>query len=211
MKRTAFHFINGILTFPGESENWNGRAVTWAHTHTGAKAEKIEYFCGPIGRAFGQRKRAEKLGRTLSFYEEWENIVVGHSNGASVALAMMQDYEKWPDISHLHLVCGACEADFEKNGLNEYLREWRLGYVTVYIAGKDQALRLAHTLPASLLGYGVLGLHGPRRIAKDVENRVKVIKAGRWKEFGHSSCWSEKNFGETMVTLTSASYRASCS
>ena len=53
-------YVNGILTFPGSSNNWNGRAVTWTHLNRDARAEKVEYFCGPIDRAFGQKERAQK-------------------------------------------------------------------------------------------------------------------------------------------------------
>jgi len=199
--RQAFHLVNGILNFPGCSNNWNGRGVTWLHVSTEAKAEKVEYFCGPIDRAFGQKERALKLNRTLNFYRGWENHIVGHSNGAAVALAMMRDYRKWPDIEHLHLVCGACEADFEKNGLNVWMREGRIGYVTVYVGGKDLALRLAHSWAARLLGYGVMGLHGPLNVAPDVEARVGIVTESPWADYGHSTCWDDWNFDTTMRTL----------
>jgi pimeloyl-ACP methyl ester carboxylesterase len=200
--RQAFHLVNGINTFPGCSTNWNGRGVTWLHVNTEAKAEKIEYFCGPIGRAFGQKDRALKLNLTLNFYRDWENHVVGHSNGAAVALAMMRDYRKWPDLEHLHLVCGACEADFEKNGLNHWMREGRVRRVTIYIGGKDWALRLAHSLPARILGYGVMGLHGPLNVADDVAERVGIVRESPWNHFGHSTCWSARCFNTTMETLS---------
>lgn len=205
--RQVFHLINGINTFPGCSTNWNGRGVTWLHTQTEARAEKIEYFCGPIDRAFGQKERAYKLAHTMSFYHDWDNVVVGHSNGAAVALAMMRDYEGWPTISHLHLVCGACEADFNLNGLNDWLRAERIGYVTVYIGGKDMALRLAHSAFARILGYGVLGLHGPLNKAPDIADRVGIIRETPWDQYGHSTCWADKEFDLTMDTLAEGGSR----
>lgn len=201
--RPAFHLVNGILNFPGSSKNWNGRGVTWLHTddsarELAARAEKIEYFCGPIGRAFGQKKRAHKLYRTLEYYREWQNTLAGHSNGADVILSMLRDYLKWPDIHHLILLCGACNADFEKNGLNRWLREGRVKRVTVGVAGLDMALRLAHSLPGKLLGYGTLGLHGPLNVAEDIRDRVQIIWSGPWQNYGHSSCWEPHHFSSTM-------------
>jgi len=177
--------------------------------NTGAKAEKVEYFCGPIDRAFGQKKRANKLYRTLCYYDqlEWQNIIVGHSNGAAVALAMMRDYRDWPDIAHLHLVCGACEADFEKNGLNEWIRDGRVKYVTVYVAGKDLALRLAHSALARVLGYGVMGLHGPLNIAAYAADRVSIIRESPWNHYGHSGCWADRDFETTMETICGGEVR----
>jgi pimeloyl-ACP methyl ester carboxylesterase len=209
----AFFLVNGINTFPGSSKNWNGRGVTWLHIHKPEfprKAEKIEYLCGPIGRAFGQRMRAHKLYKTIIRYHlildelkvagDWERVVVGHSNGAAVILAMLRDYPCWPVIDHLHLVCGACEADFEKNGLNQWLAAGRIRRVTVYVAGRDMMLRLAHTWPARLLGYGVLGLHGAVNVDRAfLENgRVREIRTAPWCNYGHSDCWSDQNFDATM-------------
>lgn len=194
--------INGILTFPGSSKNWTGKAVTWAHTHNlDFQGEKIEYFCGPIGRAFGQRGRSYKLFRTLSYYAGRRIVLVGHSNGASVICHMMRDYPNFPHVEHLHLVCGACEADFQKNGLNMLIRERKIDRVTVYVAGNDRALRLAHTWLARFLGYGVLGLHGPLQVAAENEASVTVVK---WPVYGHSDCWAENNFDFTMAGFVTA-------
>ncbi len=193
-------FVNGILTFPGSSRNWTGRAVTWTHLNTEARAEKVEYFCGPIGRALGQRERAEKFAATLQHYQGWQAIAVGHSNGADVILDGLR-LAAWPRLEELHLVCGACEADFNTNGLNLALLNDRIGKVFVYIGDRDQALRLAHTLPAQLLGYGVLGLHGPRNVRANVRDRVGEL---HWPDYGHSDCWHDDHFAQTMKHFTGA-------
>jgi len=204
--RQAFHLVNGILNFPGCSKNWNGRGVTWLHTDETAlpleaRAEKVEYLCGPVDRVLGQKERAHKLFLTLDRYHGWANTLAGHSNGADVILTMMRDYHGWPTIQRLHLICGATNADFEKNGLNAWLRAERVHEVFVYVAGKDLALRLAHTLLGKLLGYGTLGLHGPRNVATDVDARVQTIWAGPWINYGHSDCWAPRNFARTMRQL----------
>jgi hypothetical protein len=195
-----FHLVNGIDTFPGCSENWNGRGVTWLHTNTEARAEKIEYFCGPIDRAFGQKDRAEKLYRTMSFYKEgWENVLVGHSNGADVIVDMFENFNGWPNVSQLHLVCAACDADFESNHLNAWLRSGRVGRVSVYTGNRDWALRLAGNPLGRFLGYGALGLHGPLKVAPDVAERVTWVI---WPDYGHSDCWHDANFDKTMGLLS---------
>lgn len=208
----AFIFVNGINTFPGCSKNWNGRAVTFVHSRFPNelwKAEKVEYFCGVIGRAFGQRNRAKKLFRTLSFYRDFdERIVVAHSNGCDVVLDMMQQHHGWPHVTHLHLLCGATNADFQENGLNSLLLVGRVKRVSVYVAGRDMMVRLAHTWPGQLLGFdGTVGLHhkdatlglsGPVRVLPELEDRVRLVNGGVWATYGHSDCWDDTNFPGTM-------------
>lgn len=214
MKR-AFFLVNGINTFPGSSKNWNGRGVTYIHAKYESepwKAEKIEYFCGPIGRAFGQRNRADKLYRTLSFYRRYDDrVIIAHSNGCDVAVSMLQQHIDWPNISHLHLVCGATNANFNENGLNKWLMLGRIQHVHIYCARFDHLLRLAHSWAGQLLGYdgqvglhhrdATLGLHGPTAVDKSVRNRVHVIKDGRWLTYGHSDCWHDDNFDGTMANF----------
>lgn len=193
MKR-IYIYVPGILTFPGSSKNWDGRAVTRTHTVTDYRAEKVEFFVGVISRAFGQKDRADKLRRTLDYYFGWKIILVGHSNGADVITLCLKSFA-CPIISQVHLVCGACNADFEKNGLNQELRSNKVEGVTVYCAMKDRALSLAHTLPGKLLGYGTLGLAGPTNVDIGVTSRVRVIQ---WPNFGHSDCWHDDEFDLTM-------------
>jgi hypothetical protein len=196
-------YVPGILTWPGDAHNWDGRAVTWTLTRCWPElaAEKVEYFCGPIGRAFGQKARAEKLYRTLMRYRNggWRINLVGHSNGCDVILTMLRDFPFWTSVGRVHLVCGAAEASFERNHLNAWLTCGRVQEVIVYRAGLDRALALAHTLPGTLLGYGTLGLHGARDVAPEVAGRVKEKV---WLTYGHSDCWSDAVFDLTMQNFT---------
>lgn len=198
MKR-VYIYVNGILTWPGDSKNWNGRAVTWTNISSECTStEKIEYFCGPIGRAFGQRERARKLYQTATYYRGWEQIIVGHSNGADVILSALRDWQDFPRVSALHLVCGATNADFERNMLNFFMLLGRVEKTYVYVAGKDSALRIAHTIPGKILGYGTLGLHGPLKVDPRLHGRVAVIRDAPWTTYGHSDCWNDQNFDATM-------------
>jgi hypothetical protein len=192
--KRVYIYVNGILTVPGESENWTGKAVTWTHLHTNDVAEKVEYWVGPISRAFGrgQRKRAEKLAKTVHFYaiSGYEIILAGHSNGGSVigdAIRLMPP-GSWKAIKHVHLISPASKEDFEVNGLN------LLGApVTVYIAGQDTPLALASG-PGRLLGYGGLGKVGP------VNAKVPTKVVTR-EEFGHGTWFESEYFDSTMWSI----------
>jgi pimeloyl-ACP methyl ester carboxylesterase len=138
----------------------------------------------------------------------WHITLVGHSNGAAVILDALTQFP-CPRIDSLHLVCAACESSFAKNRLNLLLSypenastlqrlnvaTCGIGQVSVYVAKRDLALRLAHSWAGRLLGYGVLGLHGPRHILPSVAARVRVID---WPSFGHSDCWNEDNLNDTL-------------
>jgi pimeloyl-ACP methyl ester carboxylesterase len=193
-------YVPGILVVPGASRNWDGRAVTHTHTWSDYRAEKVEYWCGPVSRAFGQKERAEKLYRTISYYDgkDWQRVLVGHSNGSDVILTMLRERQWMPRIDALHLVCAATCSDFERNGLNSLLIRGKVGQVFIYVAGKDLVLRLASLRLARMLGYGTLGLHGPKNVSKYAAERVTTINDGVWKSFGHSDCWNDVHFNGTM-------------
>lgn len=155
-------YVCGILTFPGHARNWTGRAVTWTHLHTPHRAEKIEYFVGPVGRVLGQRLRARKLIRTLEFYadRDWRIILAGHSNGCDVILDALRALRPAaPRIAALHLLSPACDEHFERNGLNSLAD--RIGSVSVWIAAEDRPLVLADSWAGRLVGFGGLGRRGP--------------------------------------------------
>lgn len=194
---TVCLFVCGILTVPGAAGNWTGRAVTWTHLHTPHKAEKVEYYTGPVSRIAGDTRRATKLVRTLERYlaAGWRIILAGHSNGCDVILDALQ-MMAWPQIHALHLISAACEADFTRNGLNAAGR--RIGHLSIYVAEKDWALVLADTLAGRWLGYGCLGKRGPLnatgRSAPD-----RVVR----QPIGHGEWFSTARFDETLRMITS--------
>lgn len=196
----------GILSLPGESSNWCGRAVTHTHIYSEVRAEKVEYLSGPgFTRSLFQKRRAAKLRRTLNFYSQpstlnpqpaWDIRLIGHSNGCDVILdaLTLNPQPSTLNIRELHLVCAACEGDLQKSGLNDLLLTDQVGRLFVYIAEKDFALRLARVV-GSAFGYGTLGLHGPDNLRHEAAPDVSVI---RWPDFGHADCWNENNFANTM-------------
>jgi pimeloyl-ACP methyl ester carboxylesterase len=193
VKKTVYLYVNGILTRPGHSKNWTGRAVTWSHVNRAAFAEKVEYYTGPLTRVFGQKKRAAKLARVLNFYRGWRIVLVGHSNGCDVICDCLRDHAV-SEIAELHLLSAACKADFSKNGLNSLPPHW-LTSIRVYIAQKDWALKLASTWSARhLLGYGALGRKGPVNPTR----RVDIVR----RNFGHSDWFAGEKFDRTMDLIT---------
>jgi pimeloyl-ACP methyl ester carboxylesterase len=195
-EKIIFLFVNGIATWPGNFTNWNKRAVTFTHVHTEARAEAFEYFCTFVSRPFREDERMKHFARSLWEYEKtgWKIHCVGHSNGCAVILDGLK-HAKWPRVEAIHLVAGACEADFSVNGLNQALATDRIGTVSVYCGQKDWALPLAHTTPGKLLGYGSLGLNGALHIDDVVKDRVDHLW---WPDYGHSTCWLPQNFKTTM-------------
>jgi len=190
--RRVFIYVNGILTFPGRSSNWTGRAVTATHLLTQARAEKVEYLSFPtLTRLLGQRRRVNRLIRTIGFYRGWKITLVGHSNGAAVIADALKRLD-WYPIDEVILFSPACDADMERNGFAAALREKRLSRVRIYIAGKDWALRLAMSFLGKLCGYGSLGLTGPRHF---VSPAVQVVEKPNWN---HSEWWTDTNFPWTM-------------
>lgn len=202
--RTIILAINGINTFPGDEKDWNLRLDVWVDQNYPAnvRCHPIQYLCGPIDRAFGQKDRCAKLQQLLGEYEDWNKVVIGHSNGAAVAIEGLR-LAGWPRIEKLHLVSAACEASFNKNGLNAALRDGRIGKVVVYVSGKDMALRLASQPLARLLGYGILGLRGPVNVNPVLgPGRVTTMDDGPWLGYGHSGCFEDSEFDATARLLT---------
>ena len=195
MSRSVAIFVNGILTFPGNTRDWNYRAVVWTQVKKDGHAQAVEYFCGPIGRAFGQRKRAAKIGELLLAYQGWDITLVGHSNGCDVILTALNSALIYPTIKAVHFVSAACQADFNRNGLNDALENGNIGKVCVYRGGKDWALKVASGIVGRCLGYGVLGLTGALSVAPAVSDRVGEIL---WPEFGHGDCFQPEHFEQTM-------------
>jgi hypothetical protein len=193
MKKTIFIFVNGILTKPADADNWNGKAVTWTHLHTSHRAEKIEYYVGPISRVLGQTKRSAKLLKTLSYYVShgWRIALVGHSNGANVICNALKEASKevHDAIVAIHLIAPASENDFDKNGLNVVDSP-----VFVYIGTEDRALKFSSGI-GRLFGYGSLGKDGPKNVR--IED-VQVVK----RKFNHSDWFADLNLNDTFKKVT---------
>jgi esterase/lipase superfamily enzyme len=198
--KTVYIYVNGILNLPGKADNWTGRAVTHTMVNDGAYAEKVEYFSlATIDRMLGQRRRAKKLSRMLSYWEGSEIHLVAHSNGGDVVFDALR-YLSWPKIKSIQLFAPACDNDFARLGVRAAQENGSIGFVTVYISGKDGALKLASTFLGRLFGYGELGRTGP---VNHLEARTAVVRRDDW---GHSDWWLDQNFPWSMRQILNDSH-----
>jgi hypothetical protein len=200
MRRRVFIFVRGILGNPGDAKEWNARALPWVFRETAGFADNFETKVGALNRIFGQWRRARNFGRTLKEYKPRDNsvTVAAHSNGTDIVLKGLR-LAGWPRIEALHLASGACESDFNANGLNQALLTERIGRVCLYRAGKDGALPWSRLWVTSWGWRGILGITGPLNVLDSVKDRVgEIVRPG----FGHSSWFSPGEFDRTLKHFT---------
>lgn len=199
MSAHVFIFVNGILANPGAHDDWTDRAVSWMHRNTVHQAEKFEYRALVLTRRFTQGKNADALRKLINAYCSDGRLIhlIGHSNGCDIITRAIQD--SFCRVASASLISGACDASFEKNGLNVALRSGRLAGVVVYVAGRDRAMKLANITRRLVswmgLGYGTLGLSGPSDVAPGFEGKVETTVE---PEFGHSTWFDGSKFDATM-------------
>lgn len=224
MSPSLFIFVNGILNKPGAHNGWTDRAVSWIHQHTEHQAEKFEYLSGAFTRRFTQKAHAIALQSIINSYRDEETQffgkaprartihLVGHSNGCDIILRALTPSGGAPMLARIesvHLIAGACEADFEKNGLNDLLMDGRIQRVVIYVGGRDQAMRAARVSQWLVgwlgLGFGTMGLSGPKNVDRiltidtPIPEEVAVV---REPQFGHSTFFDKAHFDTTMRKLT---------
>lgn len=196
--RNVIFFVNGVRTWPGRVDNWTGRATTHvlSHPEYGAVAEKVEYFTFAMTRSLLQGRRAGKMIKCMSHFppDKWDRHVVAHSNGADVAIdAIQRSGEK---IKTLLLFSPAIDWDCLKNGLHDIYSSGLVLYAPhLFIAGKDLPLKWAGTFFGKMLGYGYLGLKGPKPGTFGYSGGMPITYEA---DYGHSDWFNSKNFDATM-------------
>jgi hypothetical protein len=209
MNSIVYNFVNGIRTFPGDSDNWNGKAVTATLTRgpACAKAEKVEYYTLAVTRGMLQKHRAEKLNKVLNRYLfHWGSLagnrihLVAHSNGADVVLdALKAEQAIYRSIEHpfkVDLISPAVSSDCNKNGITDLMKTGVIGDLRIWIAGKDRALRLGGSAIGRLFGYGTLGLDGPK--PGTLQGAPAGVRTIHEMSFGHSDWFTDDQFDKTM-------------
>jgi len=206
MSRVVFLFEHGINALPSDWRDWTNRAIFHVHDQTPYHAQSLEYFAGPIVAHFRHRHLADGFAKLVCRYagNGWKIVVVAHSNGARIVVEGLRR-ARWPRVEELHLVCGAVDANFERNGLNAALYDRKIGSAHVYVAGLDRAMQIEDTLLGRQL-FGIrsepLGLFGPLHVRPSLAGRVHVVRRSPWDEYGHSDCWRARNFERTMDCFT---------
>lgn len=201
MSTTYYVFINGILSTPGDVSAWTDRAEAWVETHCmRSHATRLEYATDAIFRRMHQSARVDDLEAIVKRLAGQRIVLVGHSNGCDIIERFIK--RKNYVIDEIHLIAAASEADFEKNGMNNALKLGFIKRVHVYWSKKDGALKkakLSSTLLSWIgLGYGYLGLVGPKKVDPLVQSRVDNTE----RSFDHSEWFSEARFNETMRSVT---------
>lgn len=203
MNRHVFIFVNGILARPGEAFAWTDRAVQWFNNNAadGTVSDKFEYYSPALLRRFFQRGHAMDLAETMAQYPGARLHLVGHSNGCDL-IARAIRLTAAP-IASLHLISGAVERDFARNGLGERLVRGQIGAVFCLCSKGDQVLRYfarpSQVFACLGVGYGDLGLRGA---ANPVPARVRHV----WRDtMGHSDWFTAENFDRTMATVLNQS------
>ncbi len=194
-------FVPGILNWPNSSKNWEDKATTWTNIQDKHYPDSVHYFCTPIMRAFHQQKRILRVKNLLETYVDngdFKISLIGHSNGCDLVVNALKETQDFR-VESVHLLSGACEANFELNSLNKALLEDKIGKVYVYVAGADKAMILANSWIGRFCEYGHLGLNGPTNVDQRIAKRVITINE---KSFGHSEWWNDDNFDNTMRLIS---------
>jgi hypothetical protein len=202
--------IDGWTAIFGGWRDWPNQAIVWIHRHQRpAAAQTLIYFTTALIARFTRKARAQSfldLIRQYPEHEGWRVVIVAHSEGTATVLDALR-LGNWPRIEALHLVSGACDADFNRNGLNEALNRSCIGRVFIYVAEQDWAMKVEDTLAGKWL-FGIrtkdqpLGLGGARNVASGFENQIlassdKVVTL-RKRYYGHSTWFEPHNMDETM-------------
>lgn len=201
MKKPYYVFIPGIFGDPENPEEWTDRAETYVELNCeGCSATTLPYKSDAIFRRMGQEERVNNLEKVLTRIESRKLILVAHSNGGDIVERIVK--RKLFDFEEIHLIGSAGEGDFTKNGFNEALKESHVKKIFVYWSKKDKALQKAKWSSYFLswigLGYGYLGLTGPKKVNKNVRYKVKSIQY----HIDHSEYFSKAEFPILMHKIT---------
>jgi pimeloyl-ACP methyl ester carboxylesterase len=196
MNEQIYILVNGILTNPEDVGSWTDRAEEWIDMHSSFKATKMEYRAGIFTRRLYQNTRVQNLKKICKAYLGDRIVLVGHSNGCDIIQRMAT--KGTVRIHELHLIAGASDHDFRRNGYNRVLRHGAIDKIFVYVSDADKALKNAllstHLFGWLGLGYGYLGLVGPTNVDPLVKDRVIIYK----EPMDHSQWFNKHFFEKTM-------------
>lgn len=192
-----FYFINGIKTDAGNNAIWPKRmerlieSLPWTDS---LRAYSYTYHAYALTRWMKQAGRVRDVREDL--YDrrmlEEDVVLVGHSNGCAIIADLLKNYPEI-NVSQIHLIAGAVEDSFEKNGLNKAVERKQVGEIFLYCSDQDKALkwaRMTHWVNwiDNRWGYGDLGKVGP----SDCTDQAKSLSRIRWFEgYDHSDYFSD--------------------
>lgn len=194
--------IHGIMTSQ-TSTSWPDKLASWMWKRDpGVLVIKKEYRAGPspkINCLLKDPVIARGLAaEIIDACEERPGCpvwIVAHSNGAVIALKTARILiSRGYDIAGLILTGAACEADVNKSGVAQWLRDGSLGRAVAFCADDDAVLGVVGNRFARLLAwpYGDLGRVGWQNC--DSSAAVTTV----WFTGGHSTYFSPENIQKTF-------------
>lgn len=200
MKKRFYIFINGILNRPENVNGWTDEAESWIENNTNFAAQKYEYKCGVLTRRIFQKERVNQLHEVIDKLHG-EVVLVGHSNGCDIIERLIRIGVA---VKEIHLIAAASEHDFRKNRYNLAMAQGTVGKIFIYCSPEDEYLTKARISTYLLgwcgLGYGYMGLVGPKYVLPAFKDRVQVI----YKNYKHSEWVNKTNLDNTLRMVTHA-------
>lgn len=208
---TWFFLIGGIEQNLSDDSRWTARAKRWIETDgRGGEAAIYNYRMGVGGMILAEhglhvRQAAAMLAEMLAGFGDGDKLViVAHSHGCMIAADILR--EVGPVTRHrpcdvLHLIAPACSASFSQNGLNEAVLRGNVKQIHVWYSRADVTLQIARD--NGWMGYGTLGLTGPR-----TEMMIDEAKAVTYADdftddgYDHGSYFLPEYFTATMRGIT---------
>lgn len=187
MNRTAYIFVPGVLNYPGSSTNWTDRAVTWMNvTRPNSCAEKFEYMALPLSRRIWANRRAEQLAALMERYpiESFSLVVAAHSNGCDLVRRALAISAR--PANFVHFFSPAVAADPRRHRLVRLVRDGRIGFLRIWLAGRDRVLG-----PGFLGGVAVDAVRG--QFAEEHHTEVRAEAT-----YGHGTWWKNGHFEGSM-------------
>jgi len=185
----CYVFVPGILGQIGTG--WEYAAADFIRANQLGSAMMLDYQDGIF--RWHQRANTTRLLQMVAGVEKsnasTHTVLVGHSNGTALICDALQ---RGMVCDEVWLLSSCASVFCARNGLNEALLQTRVDAVHVLITPDDEVLPV--NWGGWLLGYGMLGLYGPR----DADPRIKT-----WTHTGyrHSTPVYEE-FRATMREIT---------
>jgi len=199
--KTIWFVVRGNAGSPSNFVEWEYLSRDYIIQNLAVPAVAVSYATtfATVWRNRGMR--AQRFAKILNGYttRDWRVNIMAHSEGSVVGTDALR-LLGWPRIENLHLVCGACDHDFQKLGLNDALRKERISAIHTWQAGRDTAMQF-ESLAIGRILFGIhrpLGLDGPTNVSQQYANLVHEHWESPWDSYGHSDCWLPQNFNRTM-------------
>jgi hypothetical protein len=202
--KSIWFVVRGIAGSPSNFLEFEYEARDFIIQTTGQHAIAVSYATSFLTAWRRRRWRAQRFAKVLKSYSDldWRINMICHSEGTVVATDALK-LLNWPRIEQLHLVCGACNSDFDDLGINDAFASNNLGNVHCWIAGHDTAMRFERLILGKLL-FGIpersepLGLYGPRNVNQRFRNQVVEHWDNPWNQYDHSTCWEPAKMAISM-------------